>query len=90
MQPSQKNKRWYNNDLVDVDPELKTCKWTLLFDYLFIIVMYAHPGGDTNEWATQARRITFLFIILILPMSLLFLSIYNNNTFAYNTKKNYQ
>jgi len=65
MQPFQKNKRWYNNDYdgyVDVDPELKTCKWTLLFDYLFIIVMYARPGGDTNDWAKQARRITFLFI----------------------------
>lgn len=41
----------------------------------------------TNELSKRGELRFYLFIILILPMSLLFLSIYNNNTFAYNTKK---
>lgn len=50
--------------------------------------MHVLEVTPTNELCKRGELRFYLFMILSLPVSLLFLNIYNNNKlFAYNTKK---
>jgi len=49
--------------------------------------MHVLEVTPTTELSKRGELRFYLFMILALPMSLLFLSIYNNKLFACNTKK---